>query len=109
MADPTLKRTSVQINYTASDGYRAEVGYSSAKASTPEAVFIEAMDELSRLCHLFGFGDRARAAFDDAAARVAEYRGVLHPPTPVSASLPMDGEMDRKQSTPGKQTQGDSR
>lgn len=26
-----------------------------------------------------------------------------------SASLPMDGEMDRKQSTPGKQTQGDSR
>lgn len=81
MNDPTLKRTSVQINYTASDGYRAEVGYSSARNGTPEAVFIEAIDELSRLAHAFGFGDQARAAFDDAAKRVGEWRGLLHPPT----------------------------
>lgn len=69
MADPTLKRTSVQINYTASDGYRSEVGYSSDRSESPEAAYIAAIDELSRLAHLFGFGDRARAAFDAAAQR----------------------------------------
>jgi hypothetical protein len=91
MPDPTLKRTSVQINYTASDGYRSEVGYSNARGCTPESVFIEAVDELSRLCHLFGFGDRARAAFDESARRVNKWRGVAHPPTPVDAAASTDG------------------
>lgn len=74
MADPTLKTTRVLISYTASDGYRSEMSLSSARATTPQAVYIEAVEELSRLCALFGFEAEARQAFEGAAARVAQHR-----------------------------------
>lgn len=58
---PTLKHASAKITYTASDGYRAEVGYSSARcpADKPHEALLGAFEELSRILHLFGFGKEA--------------------------------------------------
>ena len=80
MTDPTLKRTSVQINYTASDGYRSTVGYNNAPRGehfvtpAPEAVFLDALEELARLTALFGFADEALTRFTAARERVAAWR-----------------------------------
>lgn len=83
MADPTLKRTSVQIKYTSSDGYRfefsAKAGAGSRNLSTgeevpPQYALIEAIEEMARLCALFGFEADARKAADGAFARVAKWR-----------------------------------
>lgn len=81
MADPTLKRTNVQINYTASDGYRAECGYKAGAkdpvtgdCSPPEDALLEALEELARLTALFGFEDQALERFNAARARVFEWR-----------------------------------
>lgn len=78
MADPTLKRSSVTIRYTASDGYTAEVGYASGKRTgvvlPPESAILEAIAELSRLAELFGFGARATEEQALARARVVEWR-----------------------------------
>lgn len=57
---PTLKRTSAKIVYTASDGYRAEVHYSSTMGpDKPHEALLGAFEELSRILHLFGFGKEA--------------------------------------------------
>lgn len=83
MADPTLKRTSVQINYTASDGYRSECGYKAGAGSIslktgepipPEGALLEALEELARLTALFGFEAEALERFNAARARVFEWR-----------------------------------
>ena len=83
MNDPTLKRTSVQIKYTSSDGFRAEFG---GKAGTgtkhrvtgkevpPQVALITGFEELARLAALFGFEREAREAAESAFARVAEWR-----------------------------------
>lgn len=89
MSDPTLKRTSVQIKYTSSDGFRAEFG---GKAGTgtrhritseevpPQNALIAGFVELARLAALFGFEREAREAAEAAFARVAEWRkGVQKP------------------------------
>jgi hypothetical protein len=87
MSDPTLKRTSVTIKYTASDGYSQDVGYSSARASSPEAVLIEALEELARLTALFGFEDRALAAFNAARQRVFEWRATRDEDDPPESAV----------------------
>lgn len=78
MADPVLKRASVTIRYTASDGYRSEVTYSNTgrmEINPPaEAPLLEALEELARLTSLFGFDHRARVVFDAARERVASWR-----------------------------------
>lgn len=78
MAEPTLARTSVLIKYKASDEYRSEVAFQShpfgKPATEPHQVFIGAIDELARLCELFGFGDEASAAVEAARNRVKEWR-----------------------------------
>lgn len=83
MADPKLKRTSVQIKYTSSDGYRAEFvaksgdGIKSLKTGDEvpaQHALIAAFEELARLTALFGFESEARAAADGAFSRVAEWR-----------------------------------
>ena len=80
MNDPTLKRTSVQINYTASDGYQAAIGYNNAPRGkhfvtpTPEAVFLDALEELARLTALFGFANEALTRFTAARERVAAFK-----------------------------------
>lgn len=83
MADPKLKRTSVQIRYTSSDGYRSEFGAKAGEGSKnlktgedvpPQHALIEALGELARLAALFGFEAEAREAAEGAFARVAEWR-----------------------------------
>jgi hypothetical protein len=78
MSDPTLKRSSVRIVYSASDGYRSEVTYSSIGRMgikpPPEAPILEAIEELARLSELFGFGERAATAVAEAQCRVREWR-----------------------------------
>ena len=77
MADPKLKRASVTITYTSSDGYRSQVCYSNIGRMgikpPPEGPLLEAVEELSRLCALFGHDAEAAKRFNDARARVAEF------------------------------------
>jgi hypothetical protein len=77
-SDPTLKRSSVTINYTASDGYSMQVNYSNigrmGSKPPPEMPLLEAIEELARLCALFGFGDAAAAGVAEAMGRVEAWR-----------------------------------
>jgi hypothetical protein len=86
MTDPTLKKTSIKFGYTASDGYRmsfeAKGGAGTQHRVTgaevpPEKALLEAMEELSRILALFGFGAEARAKFDAAQQAVADWRAHL--------------------------------
>ena len=78
MADPTLKRSSVTIAYTASDGYSRKVCYSSigrmGAKPPPHGPLLEAIEELSRLAELFGFGAQAADRMAEARARVKDWR-----------------------------------
>ena len=78
MSDPTLKRSSVTINYTASDGYRIAVNYSNrgqmGRQPPPELPLLDAIEELSRLCALFGFGEQAAQRVAEARERVDAWR-----------------------------------
>ena len=78
MADPTLKRSSVSIRYSASDGYRYEVGYSNTPRMgvkpPPERPLLDALEELARLTALFGFEDKALEVFNSARDRVFAWR-----------------------------------
>ena len=77
-ADPTLTRSSVTINYTANDGYRSAVNYSNrgmmGRKPPPEAPLLDAIEELSRLCALFGFGEQATRRVMEARTRVDAWR-----------------------------------
>lgn len=77
-AEPTLKRTGVLIKYKSSDDYRSETAFQShpfgKPANEPHQVFIDAIDELARLCELFGFGDEASVAVEGARQRVRAWR-----------------------------------
>lgn len=80
--DPKLKRTRVSVTYRASDGRIAEF---SARAGTgskhlltgdevpPEEALLAGVEELARLCELFGFGAEASKRVTDAQARVREH------------------------------------
>lgn len=83
MRDPTLKRTRVEIAYTASDGYHAECMYKGGQGSRvistgaevpPENALLAALEELARLTALFGFTDQALTVFTEARQRVEEWR-----------------------------------
>ena len=81
MADPKLERTSVEIRYTADDGYSSVCGYRTGKgapvhgdATRPEGALLSALEELARITALFGFEAEARKTVDEAFARVAEWR-----------------------------------
>lgn len=74
MTDPTLKSASTKLVYTASDGYRCELGHSSKQAGSPQAALIGSIDELARILALFGFEAEAREATESAFRRVAEWR-----------------------------------
>ena len=78
MSDPTLTRARVTISYNGSDGYRSEKMYCSHPKhfgrTPPENVLLEAIEELSRLCALFGYGEQATRRVDDARKRVDDWR-----------------------------------
>lgn len=79
MADPKLKRVSVTIRYTADDGYRSETTYRSGQpdangaAVLPQVAMVEAVEELSRLCALFGHDAEAAKRFNETRERVAAF------------------------------------
>ena len=83
MSDRTLKRSIVTINYAASDGYRSAVNYSNrgrmGLRPPPELPLLDAIEELSRLCALFGFGDQAAQRVADARGRVDAWRATRVP------------------------------
>jgi hypothetical protein len=95
--DPTLKRTTVVIKYTSSDGYRAELttkgGEGTAHRVTgepvpPQRALISALEELARLTALFGFEDEALEAFTGARQRVAEWRASRADQPPAPSTKP---------------------
>ena len=73
-----LERSRVVVSYVVSsaakDGSRTEKTFttSTIPAVSPELPLLEALEELSRLTALFGFGDEALVRFERARARVAE-------------------------------------
>lgn len=87
MADPILKSTSVKISYSASDGYRSEVGFGSNRAPTPHDALIGSIEEMARVLALFGFEAEARTAVESAFQRVAEWRSAR-----AAASLHSQGK-----------------
>lgn len=83
MDDPKLKQTSVTVKYIADDGYSMETSWKSGhrfphsltgEPTLPEAALLESLEEIARLCELFGFGPRSRAVMEDAQLRVQEWR-----------------------------------
>lgn len=75
MSDPKLTRVRVVVAYSSDDGYFSETTMSSSASHAPApATLLEAIDELSRIAALFGFADEARAKFDAAQARVADFK-----------------------------------
>lgn len=71
MADPKLKRTTVQINFSCDDGYKADKKFFSKES--PEQGMIAAIRELSRMAHLYGYGEQAEASFKEARSAVDEF------------------------------------
>lgn len=78
MADPTLKSVHVAIKYSASDGYRSEVGIVAGprnpKCLDPLIGLQHAHRETARILALFGRPDLAEAATKEAVQAVAEFR-----------------------------------
>ena len=82
-AEPTLKRTSIVIGYTSSDGYRSEMKGKGGKGTTnlrageevaPEIALLSALQELTRILCLFGFEAQVVKAFDEQLVAVQEWR-----------------------------------
>jgi len=89
MTDPTLKRSSVLIKYTGSDGYSFECLTNSRHTEGgPEMPLMVAFEELSRILHLFGHGEQAMKAAQEAAQRVADWRAGRALPTPSQEGQP---------------------
>lgn len=83
MADPKLTKTSVQIKYRSDDGYKydltckgggGEIGFISGKPVPPEAPLLDALEELQRLCNLFGFSRQADERIAAVNARMGRWR-----------------------------------
>lgn len=82
-ADPKLVRSSIEINYSANDGYRVEALYRSGTGfrvgqehlnPNPEEALLGALGELARITALFGFEDRALEIFNKNREAVFEWR-----------------------------------
>lgn len=89
MADPTLKKTSIQFGYTASDGYRmtfeAKGGTGTKHLQTGEEVppgkaLLAGLAELSRILTLFGMEVEAQKVFGEARQAVHDWRAARGAP-----------------------------
>lgn len=78
MADPKLTKVNVQIGYSSDDGYRMDVGFQGGTKNgapvAPGPALLDALEELARLCCLFGFEQEAREKFEGPAGRIREWR-----------------------------------
>ena len=90
MSNPTLKKTAVQIKYWSSDGYKADYLAKAGDGQThlrtgkpipPEAALLDSLEELQRLCNLFGFAKEADERIAAVNARMTTWR---EPATPTA-------------------------
>ena len=74
MADPKLTAVSVIVRYVSDDGHRSEATYRNTTKQKPEDALVEGVQEVARLLALFGFEAEAKAAFEGALQRVADWK-----------------------------------
>lgn len=83
MSNPKLTKTAVQIKYWSDDGYKAdmiikgggnEVGHITGTPVPPEASLLQGLEELQRLCNLFGFAKEADERIAAVNARMTKWR-----------------------------------
>lgn len=83
MSNPKLTKTAVQIKYWSDDGYKSdmtikgggsEMGYITGAPVPPEASLLQGIEELQRLCNLFGFGPAADARIAAVNERMKDWR-----------------------------------
>lgn len=82
-ADPKLIKSRVLIAYTSDDKYSMSTEMKTGKGShnpstgqpfPPENALLDGIEELARICALFGFEDQARAGVEGAFARVRAHQ-----------------------------------
>lgn len=80
---PKLTKTAVQIKYWADDGYKSDTMMKADQGQThfrtgapvpPEAALLDGLEELQRLCNLFGFAQQADERIAAVNGRMAEWR-----------------------------------
>ncbi|MES2942954.1 MAG: hypothetical protein V4772_08825 [Pseudomonadota bacterium] len=76
MNDPTITKTEVTIHYESDDGYHSTSVHDSAlnPSLAPHLPLLQGIEELARLCALFGMEDEAKKLVNDAFARLADWR-----------------------------------
>lgn len=76
MSDPTLTRSFVDIRYSSSDGYHMSVGFRGGATAPvpPGEALLSAIEELARICALFGLEAEVKQRTDAACKRVAGWR-----------------------------------
>ena len=82
MKNPKLTKTLVQIKYTSDDKYRYELTCKGGQGVTslsgapvpPEVALLSGLEELQRLCNLFGFAKQADERIAAVNGRMAEWR-----------------------------------
>lgn len=81
--NPKLTKTAVQIKYWADDGYKSDTMMKAGQGQThmvtgepipPELALLDAIEELQRLCNLFGFAKQADERIAAVNSRMAEWR-----------------------------------
>lgn len=75
MSDPKLTKANVQLGYSSDDGYQTQTVFSTRhNGGDPKAAFLDALEELTRICCLFGYEEQAREKFDGTAGRIRAWR-----------------------------------
>lgn len=81
--NPKLTKTAVQIKYWADDGYKSDTMMKAGQGQThmvtgepipPELALLDALEELQRLCNLFGFAKQADERIASVNGRMADWR-----------------------------------
>ena len=75
--DPKLQRARVEIKYSSDDGFRCE--WNTISGKQPKAALIDGIYELARLLELFGFGEEAQNAVNEARGAVQDWRAKREP------------------------------
>jgi len=81
--NPKLTKTAVQIKYWADDGYKSDTMMKAGQGQVhmvtgepipPELALLDALEELQRLCNLFGFAKQADERIAAVNGRMATWR-----------------------------------
>lgn len=83
MSNPKLTKTAVQIKYWADDGYKSDTMMKAGQGQTnlktgepvpPELALLDGLEELQRLCNLFGFAKQADERIAAVNGRMTKWR-----------------------------------